>query len=80
MSFQEFKVLPLPIVEIVLGCDELTIYEEEIWDSCVFWAKYQFEIKNSYMEATPPPRACVEEIGGATERKYMSDKRTLVND
>ncbi len=42
-----FKLLPYVLIEAILRSNELCLTEEVLWDSCVLWAKYQFEKANS---------------------------------
>ncbi len=50
--YENFKLLPLSFVQVLLRSDELTLTEEILWDRCILWAKHQFEKDHSMnMEA-----------------------------
>ncbi len=48
---QSFKCLPLDFMKHVLEKNALTSTEEEIWEYCVKWSKYQFEKKSTMPKA-----------------------------
>ncbi len=45
-----FKLLPFITIKEILRSNSLTLTEEVIWDNCLIWAKYQFEIHQSIVD------------------------------
>ncbi len=55
ISSGNFKLLPMVIIQRILGRDDLTLTEEILWDNCVAWAKYRHEKSDSIEEWLDAP-------------------------